>query len=66
MGLQRAGKRAAVPQERRCKRIMDKSGFNDAKEFYKKGIMEMIESVENAGTLEYLNTFIRLFLEKWG
>lgn len=33
---------------------------------YKKKIIEMIENVNNHGTLEYLYTFIRLFLEKWG
>lgn len=33
---------------------------------YKKKIIEMIENINNQGTLEYLYTFIRLFLEKWG
>ncbi len=36
------------------------------KEDYRKMIMEMIEKIENAGTLEYLHTFIKLFLERWG
>jgi len=26
----------------------------------------MIEKIEDAGTLGYLHTFIKLFLEKWG
>lgn len=29
-------------------------------------IIEMICKVNNIGTLEYLCTFIKLFLEKWG
>lgn len=29
-------------------------------------IIEMIYKVDNIGTLEYLHTFIKLFLEKWG
>lgn len=29
-------------------------------------IIEMIGGVNNKGTLEYLYTFIKLFLEKWG
>lgn len=33
---------------------------------YKKEIIEIINNVENKGTLEYLYTFISLFLEKWG
>ena len=33
---------------------------------YKKEIIQMIEKIEDAGTLGYLNTFIKLFLEKWG
>lgn len=33
---------------------------------YKGKIIEMINKIENDGTLEYLHTFIRLFLEKWG
>lgn len=36
------------------------------KEEYKKQIVEMIEKIENAGTLSYLHTFIKLFLERWG
>ena len=33
---------------------------------YKTKMIKMIEDVNNDGTLEYLHTFIKLFLEKWG
>ena len=33
---------------------------------YKEKIIELIENINNHGILEYLYTFIRLFLEKWG
>ena len=33
---------------------------------YKSEIMQIIGKIENAGTLEYLHMFIKLFLEKWG
>lgn len=33
---------------------------------YKSKIIQMIENINNNGTLEYLHTFIKLFLEKWG
>lgn len=36
------------------------------KEFYKEKIIEMVGEIENPGILEYLHTFIKLFLEKWG
>lgn len=32
----------------------------------RKQIFEMIGKIENAGTLEYLHAFIKLFLERWG
>lgn len=32
----------------------------------KEQIIKMITKIEDAGTLEYLHTFIKLFLEKWG
>lgn len=35
-------------------------------EYYREQIIQMINSTKNAGTLEYLCTFIKLFLEKWG
>ena len=33
---------------------------------YKEEIKKMLDSLSNAGTLEYLYTFIKLFVEKWG
>lgn len=33
---------------------------------YKKSIIELVEQISNQGALEYLYTFIKLFLEKWG
>lgn len=33
---------------------------------YKENIIRMISNIQNRGTLEYLNRFIELFLEKWG
>ena len=33
---------------------------------YKRKIIEMVNKVDNQGILEYLYTFIRLFLERWG
>lgn len=33
---------------------------------YKRKIIELVEKIENHGVLEYLYTFIKLFLEKWG
>ena len=32
----------------------------------RKRIHEMIDGIEKRGVLEYLETFISLFLEKWG
>ena len=32
----------------------------------KRKIVDMLDNIENTGTLEYLYIFIRLFLEKWG
>lgn len=32
---------------------------------YKENIIRMISNIQNLGTLEYLNRFIELFLEKW-
>lgn len=29
-------------------------------------LIDMIDKIENAGTITYLHTFIKLFLEKWG
>ena len=36
------------------------------KEVYRQRIIEMVSKIDNAGTLEYLHTFIKLFLERWG
>lgn len=33
---------------------------------YKSEIIHLIESIGNNGTLEYLYTFIKMFIEKWG
>lgn len=33
---------------------------------YKKEMIKMIEGIQDIGTLEYLYTFIKRFLEKWG
>ncbi len=33
---------------------------------YKEEIKKLIDGINNVGTLEYLYTFIKLFLEKWG
>ena len=38
----------------------------EEKEIYIQKITEMLENVKYVGTLEYLHTFIKLFLEKWG
>lgn len=35
-------------------------------EGYQKEITDTIVKITNLGTLEYLCTFIKLFLEKWG
>lgn len=40
--------------------------MDDKKEEYREKIIEMIKKTNKAGTLEYLHTFIKLFLEKWG
>lgn len=36
------------------------------KERIKKEIIEMVEQIEKISMLEYLHTFIELFLKKWG
>ena len=35
-------------------------------EYYREQIIQMINSTKDGGTLEYLRTFIKLFLQKWG
>ena len=39
---------------------------NHANEEQKKELLDIISEIEDAGTIEYLHTFIKLFLEKWG
>ena len=43
---------------------LTKGGTN--MEDYKEEIKKLIDGINNVGTLEYLYTFIKLFLEKWG
>ena len=38
----------------------------EVKKHYISEITEMISKINDAGTLEYLHTFIKLFLKKWG
>ena len=33
---------------------------------YRCQIIQMVGEIENSGILEYLHTFIKPFLEKWG
>ena len=51
-------------------RIMYVKGENmndgEVKKYYISEITEMISKINDAGTLEYLHTFIKLFLKKWG
>ena len=35
-------------------------------EYYREQIIQMINSIKDGGTLEYLCAFIKLFLQKWG
>ena len=35
-------------------------------ENYKDELIKIVSNVENSGALEYLYTFVKLFLEKWG
>lgn len=36
------------------------------KEFYRERIIEMVNQINRTDILEYLETFIRLYIEKWG
>lgn len=36
------------------------------KEFYRERIIEMVKKIDRTDVLEYLETFIRLYIEKWG
>ena len=46
--------------------IVEKTKECDEKVLYEDKIVEMVNSINDTGTLEYLYTFIKLFLEKWG
>lgn len=47
--------------------IRDNDGQEkDCEDDYRGKIIEMVEKINNQGTLKYLYTFIKLFLEKWG
>lgn len=37
-----------------------------SKEYYREKIIEMLNNISRTDILEYLHTFIKLFLEKWG
>lgn len=39
--------------------------FNE-KEFYRERIIKMINQINRTDILEYLETFIRLYMKKWG
>lgn len=45
---------------------MESEKTNDKVSESQELIIEIICKVNNIGTLEYLYTFIKLFLEKWG
>lgn len=40
--------------------------ISDSSPDYESEIVEMVCKIKNTGTLEYLYTFIKLFMEKWG
>lgn len=40
--------------------------FGGGVKWYKEKIVEMINNVEDLGTLQYLHRFLELFLEEWG
>ena len=51
----------------KIERLFSSGGVNGKmKEEYKETIIKMIQKVENEQILEYLSTFIKLFIEKWG
>lgn len=39
---------------------------NNDIEYYRNNIIDMIHKINKLEILEYLNTFIKLFIEKWG
>lgn len=48
-----------------CERIKEKTANEEIKA-EQQLIVNMIYEIQNIGTLEYIHTFIKLFLEKWG
>ena len=52
------------------KRIMNDIGntmeISEEVKLYREKIVEMVGQIENRDILEYLHTFIQIFLEKWG
>lgn len=39
---------------------------NESKVYHITQIMKLLEEVDDPGTMEYLYTFIKKFIEKWG
>ena len=39
---------------------------SDKKELYRDKIIKLINQIESTGTLEYIYTFLKLFIGKWG
>ncbi|MEI3321236.1 MAG: hypothetical protein V8R90_12365 [Eubacterium sp.] len=48
-----------------CERTKEKTA-NEEIAAEQQLIVNMICEIQNIGTLEYIHTFIKLFLEKWG
>lgn len=44
----------------------NKENYRGGVKWYREKIVEMVESIDNLGTLQYLHRFLELFLEKWG
>lgn len=40
--------------------------MENEREVYREKIIEMIRGIEKLNILEYFETFIRLYIEKWG
>ena len=58
----------ACPDNRLTQMCVKGENMDDGevKKHYISEITEMISKINDAGTLEYLHTFIKLFLKKWG
>ena len=50
-------------QKNKCERPVD---YHVSSPDYRGMIIETINKVDNQGALEYLHTFIKLYIEKWG